>query len=356
MSIFFNKEILQANDQQGRVMREQYNQLSDMRKNGAKAHAEMIDFTGYQGTFDPKLTPEQNAARTPADAYREFDSVTKIDQVAAGEFATLSRLMTKAKPINIGKKLYEYRKASNMDAGQSSMTGQIGVKEDKVDYSYGGAVVPIHDKAFGIDWREYAAMKSDGFDALVEYSREGRRGLLKTNNDFLWNGNAKLVMKGVSWLGIKNDPTVASATLGVDLAATASTADNIRGEVQRVRDILRIDNNCSGMLTVVVSREIASNWERPFATADGSFGTIGDYISKLRGISEIVEDDQLTGNQIAMFHDDQQGFHAVSGMAMSTYAVPRQFHNSPFDYITWNAMGFVSKSDFEGRKCALYGE
>jgi hypothetical protein len=342
MSIFFNKEILQANDQAGRVMREQYNELSAMRKNGEQAHADMLAFT--------------NAARTPAEAYREFDSVTKIDQVPAGEFATLTRLMGKAKPINIGRKLYEYRKSSDMNAGQSSMTGQIGVKEDKLDYSYGGAVVPIHDKAFGIDWREYSAMRAEGFDALVDYSREARRGLLQTNNDYLWNGNSKLVFKGSKWLGIKNDPTVASATLGVDLSASASSADDIRAEVARVRDILRITNNCSGMLTVVVSREIASNWERPFATADGSFGTIGDYISKLRGIAEIVEDDQLTGNQIAMFYDDQQGFHAVSGMAMSTYAVPRQYHNSPFDYIMWNAMGFVSKSDFAGRKCALYAE
>lgn len=342
MGIFFNKEVLQANDQQGRVMLEQYNQLQSMRQNGAQAHADMLAFT--------------NAARTPAEAYREFDSVTKVDQVPAGEFATLTRLMGKAKSINIGRTLYEYRKASNMDKGQTSISGQIGVKEDKIDYTYGGAVVPIHDKAFGIDWREYSAMRAEGFDALVDYSREARRGLLKTNNDYLWNGNSDIVVKGTSWLGIKNDPTVASATLGVDLAAPASTADDIRAEVQRVRDILRITNNCSGLLTVVVSREIASNWERPYSTADGNFGTIGDYVSKLRGIAEIVEDEQLTGNQLAMMYADTQGFHMVSGMAMSTYAVPRQFHNSPFDYIMWNAAGYVSKSDADGRVCALYAE
>lgn len=342
MSIFFNKEILKANDQEGRIMLAQYNVLNDMRTTGAQAHADMIAFT--------------NVARSPAEAYRELDSVTKVDQVPAGEFATLSRLMAKSKSIDIGKKLYEYRKSSDMNAGQSSMTGQIGVKEDKIDYSYGGAVVPVHDKSFGIDWREYSAMRSEGFDALVDYSREARRGLLKTNNDYLWNGNSKLVFKGTSWLGIKNDPTVASATLGVNLALAATSADDIRAEVQRVRDILRITNNCSGNVTVVVSREIASNWERPFSTADGNFGTIGGYVAQLRGIAEIVEDDQLTGNQIAMFYDDQQGFHMVSGMAISSYAIPRQYHNSPFEYIMWNAAGFVSKSDFEGRKCALYAE
>lgn len=347
MSIFFNKETLQANDQQGRIMREQYAVLQSMRQNGAQAHQDMVDFTGYVG-------PTGNAARSPAEAYREFDSVTKIDQVPAGEFATLTRLLPGAKSVNVGRKLYEYRQFSDMEGGQSSMTGQIGVQSDKGDYGYDGAIVPIHDKGFHIDWRDYQAMRAEGFDALVDYSREARRGLMSTQNSYLWNGNSGLVFKGQSWLGIKGDPSVATATLGVDLASSVATADDIRAEVQRVRDILRITNNCSGMLTVVVSREIASNWERPYSTADGNFGTIGDYVAKLRGIAEIVEDDELTGNQMAMFWNDQQGFHAVSGMAMSTYAVPRTYHNSPFAYIMWSALGFMAKQDFGSRKCALY--
>ena len=341
MSMYFNKAALTATDQNGRILNAQYQQLQQMRKAGEAAHNAMLQST--------------NVARTPAEAYREFDATTKVEQVPAGEYATLSRLMAKAKPINLGKKLFEYRKASDMEGGQSSLSGQIGVKGDKVDYSYGGAVVPIHDKGFEIDFRDELAMRSDGFDALVDYAREAERGLKNTINNYLWDGDANLVFKGTSWLGIKADPTVATATLGVDLAASASTADNIRAEVSRVRDILRITNNCSGMLTLVVSREIATNWERPYSTADGNFGTIGDYISKLRGIKEIVEDNKLSGNEIAMLWDDPQGFQAVSGMAMSTYAVPRQYHNSPFAYIKWCAMGFLSREDFSDRKCALYG-
>ena len=340
MSIIFNDALYTNDSSAGRIMTQQKQTVIAMRNSTHQAHKDMLLAT--------------NAARTPAEAFREMDATTKIEQVPAGEFALLSRVLGKVKPINLGRKLYEYRKASDMNKGQSSMTGNIGVQSDKVDFSYAGTVVPIHDKGFDIDWREHTAMQAEGFDELVDYAREAERGLMSTKNDYLWVGDSSLVFKGSSWLGLKADPTVATATIGVLLAATASTADNIRAEVSRIRDILYITNNCTNPLDLIISREIASNWERPFSTADGNFGTIGDYISKLRGIKEIYEDSNLSGEEISFLYNDQSGFHGVSGMAINTYAMPRLYHNSPFAYTKWCALGFVAKEDFSDRKCALY--
>ena len=340
MSIIFNDALYNKDSSAGRIMTQQKQTVIAFRKAGDAAHNAMIAAT--------------NVARTPSEAYREMDPTTKIEQVPAGEFALLSRVLGKVKPINLGRKLYEYRKASDMNKGQSSMTGNIGVQSDKVDFSYAGTVVPIHDKGFDIDWREHTAMQAEGFDALVDYAREAERGLMQTKNNYLWVGDSSLVFKGSSWLGLKADPTVATATIGVLLAATATTADNIRAEVSRIRDILYITNNCTNPLDLVISREIASNWERPFSTADGNFGTIGDYISKLRGIKEIYEDSNLSGEEISFLYNDQAGFHGVSGMAINTYAMPRLYHNSPFAYTKWCALGFIAKEDFTDRKCALY--
>ena len=340
MSIIFNDALYNKDSSAGRIMTQQKQTVIAFRKAGDAAHNAMIAAT--------------NVARTPSEAYREMDPTTKIEQVPAGEFALLSRVLGKVKPINLGRKLYEYRKASDMNKGQSSMTGSIGVKSDKVDYGYGGTVVPIHDKGFGIDHRDHLAMQAEGFDELVDYAREAELGLMRTKNDYLWVGNSSLVFKGSSWLGIKGDPTVATATIGVNLAASGSTADNIRAEVSRIRDILYITNNCTNPLDLVISREIASNWERPFSTADGNFGTIGDYVRKLRGIKEIYEDSNLVGEEITFLYNDQAGFHGVSGMAISTYAIPRPQYNSPFNYVKFCALGFVAKEDFSDRKCALY--
>lgn len=335
---------LATNASQKRIIQGQYEELTQMRNASMPAMKDMLLLT--------------NAGQTPADAYREFDSTTKIDMVPAGEFATLTRLMQKSRSINIGREVFEFRAASRSSDshGKSSMSGQIGVNMDHVDYKYPGTVVPVHDLGFGRRWRELEAMRADGFDALVDDSRESERSLMGVIDSYLWDGDAGLSMKGHSWLGIKADPTVASATLGVDLAATASTAVDMRNEVARVRDILRISNNCTQDLRLGVSREIMSNWERPFSITDSLFGTVLEYIMKLRGISEIYEDSRLVGNQITMFWDDQQGFHPVVGMGISTYAVPRLNHNSDFNFIKWAAVGFIAKTDFEGRTCALYAE
>ena len=337
------RQSLALNSAQKRVMGEQWNELQALRSNSLADMQQFLQLTG-------------NAARTPAEAYREFDATTKIDQVPAGEYATLTRLMQKARSINIGKEVFEYRKSTTAGIGQTSMSGQIGVKADHVDYKYAGTVVPVHDIAVSRRYREVESMRSEGFDAMVDDNREAERSLFGVMNSYLWNGDETISLKGNVWLGIKNDPTVASATIGVDLSASSTTADEIRSEVARIRDILYITNNCTQGLRLGVSREIMSNWERPFTTNDAMFGTVDEYVGKLRGIVEIYEDSQLVGNQLTLYWDDQQGFHPVVGMGMSTYMVPRQFHNSDFTAIKWAAVGFLAKTDAQNRKCALYAE
>lgn len=346
MSLIFGKKLaFNATDE--RHQQKQWNELQVTRKSTANVMSDLMSLSQ-----DPLMVG--NAGRTPADAYREFDPTTKIEMVPFGEHATLSRVMQKSRSVDIGKTLYEYRKSSDVDAGQSSMSGQTGVKMNHVDYNYGGAIIPIHDIGFGRQWRDMKAMQSEGFDALVDDARESERKLMTTIDKYMWNGNANLVVKGNKWLGLRNDPTVANATLGLDLALPASTATDIRDEVRRVRDILFITNNCTQGLRLGISREIASNWERVFSTAEGVFGTINDMIMKLRGIVEIYEDSELVGNEFVLFWDDQEGFHPVTGMAISSYAVQRQNYNDDFNFIKWAATGFLAKNDFTGRTCALY--
>lgn len=323
-----------------RMMNQQFEQAKQLQLNGESAMVQMLEIT--------------NAAQTPAEAYREFDSTTKIEARSAGEFSTLTKLLQKARSVSIGKEVFEHRKASKAGIASTSMSGQVGVKMDHVDFKYAGTVVPIHDVGFGRTWREVESMRSEGFDALVDDARESELTLMEQQNAYLWNGSADIVVKGRSWLGIKADPSIATATLGVDLSSGAATAQDIQNEVKRVRDILRITNKCSHDLRVAVSQEIMSNWERPTSLSDTGFGNILLFVLSLRGIAEVYEDPELTGNQMFMYWDDQQGFHPVVGQGISTYAVPRVMHNDDFNYVKWCAVGWLAKTTYDGLKCAIY--
>lgn len=367
MSLVFNSKIKDSKPRnEQRAMESQWNELCELRANSEKDVKQLLKVTVNHGLVHddnldtPVIVNELgevigNQGVSPADAYREFDTTSKIDMVPAGEFATLTRLMQKARSVSIGREVFEYRKVSTAGVGQTSMSGQIGIKQDHVDFKYAGTVVPVHDTAWKRRWREMESMRAEGYDVMVDESRESERTLMETINRYMWDGDAGLVVKGHAWLGIKTDPTVAQYTLQADLSADATTPTAIRDEVRAARDVLYINNNCTKGLRLGVSREIMSNWERVYSTSEGIFGTIEDMVKRLRGISEVYEDSELVGNQIVMYWDDQQGFHPVVGMGISSYAVPRVYHNDDFQFIKWAAVGFLAKNDYENRTCALYG-
>lgn len=302
-----------------------------------------------------------NQGLSPADAYREFDSTTKIEQVPAGEFALLSRVLNTSRSVNIGRTVYEYRKASDAHDGKTSLNGQNGIALDHVDYDYDGSIIPIHDAAFGRNWREYQSMTAEGFDSMVDDAREKERGLMNTANTYMWEGDASLVVKGKSWLGIKGDPSVVNVELNTNLVT--GTPNEIYNEIRTQLDVLYITNNCTNPLDLVISREAMSYWQTPFTvqTGDGDgvdsrFGSILDMVRSLRGINSVMEDSYLTGSQMALLWINLQGFSSLIGQGLSTYAVPRLMHNSDFSFIKWMAAGFMVKTDFSGRTCALYGD
>ena len=337
------RQALAKNAQEKRAMQAQWNHVQELRNAGDPAMRAFLQMT--------------NAGRSPAEAYREFDATTKIEVNPMGEFATLTRLMQKARPVNIGKTLYEYRKSSDMDNGQTSMSGQIGVKLDHTDYGYAGVIVPVHDKGFGRSWRNVEAMRSEGFDALVDDAREAELGLMRTMNSFLFAGNVGLSVDGQKWLGLTSgsESTVDTYVPTIDISSSTATAIEIQTEIKTARDRLRITNNCVNPVRLGVSAAAMSNMEK-FVSADTWWsGTIKDLVLKLEGIAEIYIDSALTGGKFIMYWDDQMGLHPVVGMGINTYAVPRQFHNSDFAFVKWSAVGFCAKTSFSGKKCVLFG-
>jgi hypothetical protein len=214
----------------------------------------------------------------------------------------------------------------------------------------------VHDKGFGRSWRDVEAMRSEGFDALVDDAREAELGLMRTMNSFLFAGNAGLSVDGQKWLGLTSgsESTIDTYVPTIDISSSTATAIEIQTEIKVARDRLRITNNCVNPVRIGVSAAAMSNMER-FVSADTwTLGTIKDLVLKLEGIAEIYIDSALTGGKFIMYWDDQMGLHPVVGMGINTYAVPRQFHNSDFAFVKWSAVGFCAKTSFSGKKCVLF--
>lgn len=334
-----------------------YLRQRDLQRNAANAqeavHANMLRAGGFS----------VNAGRIPQDVYREFDNVT-IERMRSDDGDTfLNDLMPLAKTVNIGKIVYENRRASDAGMIQTSMSGQTGIKFDQVEYNYDGTIVPIHDGGFYRNFRELAAGTSEGVDALIDDQREVAACLRFKLADTFMDGHLDadgnfINVKGYDWQGMRADSRVAQVDLGVggvnfDFTLNTNTGDQNKDALITVLDTLWITNNCAKDVTLYVSREIARNWERNFSTNyDGR--RIIDQLSGLQGVASIKVSNKLTGNQLMAFPLDGTSVRPISGMGMSTFALPRPLYNSNHEFVTAAAVGWMVNTDYSGNTCALY--
>jgi len=304
-----------------------------------------------------------NDGVVPRDVYQEFDRVT-IERFRSDDGDTfLNDLLPLSRSVNIGRLVHKFRRASDAGNAQTSMTGQIGVKMDQVEYNYDGAIIPVHDTGFSRNWREWNAQRAEGFDALIDDQRESVATLRRHLADNFLDGHTDrdgnlIVVDGVSWAGMRNDARVEQVDLGAgginfDFTDNTATGDEIKAAFIQLRDVLWIDNNCSKDITFYVSKEIASNFERKFSTQYDA-KTIQQELQNLMGVAAIKVTSKMSGNELMGFPLDSGSVRPVVGMGLNTVAMPRPVYNSNYEFVVWGAIGFQVVTDYTNQTCALY--
>ena len=305
---------------------------------------------------DPRISI--NAGLVPRDVYQEMDTVT-IERIKSDEGdVLLNDLMPLSKAINLGKLTHRTRTASDSGIAQTSISGQTGVKMDQVEFDYDGSIVPVHDVGYYREWREMLAMSSEGFDALIDDTRESastmRRHLVSQFLDGHRDKNGNLItIDGVNYAGVRNDSRVANVPLTFDYTDNQVSGEDIKREFIDLRNVLYIDNNCEQDAYWYISREIMANLERRFSQQYDA-KTIQQELSGLMGVAGIKVTSALTGNEILAFPHDSNRIRPVVGMAINTVAMPRQAYNSRYEFSMWGAIGYEIRPDFANRTCVLY--
>lgn len=306
-----------------------------------------------------------NEGLIPQDVFQEFDNVT-VERFRSDDGDTfLNDLLPLSRSVSIGKLVHKFRQASDAGRVQTSMTGQIGVNMDQVEFSYDGSIIPVHDAGFSRNWREWNAMTSEGFDGLIDDQRETVAAVRRHMADQFLDGHVdaqgnNIVVDGISWGGMRNDSRVAQVDLGAggvnfDFTDNTKTGDENKAAFIQVRDILWITNKCEQDATYYVSREIMSNWERKFSTQYDS-KIIMQELADLMGVDSIKVSSKLTGNELMAMVLNTSRIRPIVGMALNTVAMPRPVYNSNYDFVTWAATGFEIREDFAGNTCALFAQ
>ena len=306
-----------------------------------------------------------NEGIIPQDVYQEFDNVTvetmRLDQ---GD-VFLNDLLPLSKSVSIGKLIHKFRQASDAGTAQTSMTGQIGIKMDQVEYTFDGSLVPIHDAGFYRNFREWNAQRSEGFDALIDDQRETIVTIRDTIADRFLDGQVDadgniIVLDGIQWAGMRADTRVAQINIGAaginfDFTDTTKTFVEIEAAFKQIRDTMWLTNKCSKDITYYVSDEIASNMERASSESFDS-QKILQRLAGLQKVAAIKGTSKLSGNELMGFPLDNASIKPIVGMGVNTVAMPRPVYNSNYEFATWAAIGFEVREDYFGNTCAFFAQ
>jgi len=299
------------------------------------------------------------AARLPTDAYRDIDARTKQLMTGDEGGVILNDLMPLARAVSLGKIVAEYRRVSDSGNGQSSIGGNFSKNMDKATYDFEGGLVLIHEDAFGRDFREFAAMQSEGFDALVDDQANSVRAVRRLLIGHMVNGVPNVNYKGATADGIKTKALALdldASGVNVDLTSSTLTYADAEKAIIAALTLIQGTNNAEGNVTFYVSNQIWFNLLKR-TTNDGAFRTFHEALSLIAGVASIKRTSDstlLTGNQFIAGILSDQYIQPIVGMAVNTVPIPRMQPWAAHNFVTWSAAGILIKSDSAGRKAWVY--
>lgn len=299
-----------------------------------------------------------NAGLIPQDVYQDVDRA-QVEVMTLDDGSTfMNDLLRHSRSINIGKLVHRYNRVSDAGVVETSMSGQIDAKMDQTEINQAGTIVPMQMAAFGRNFREMEGHKSEGYDAIIDDSREVTKTVKEHLADEFISGNRDkngnlIVVDGLSWAGVSADAKVNQITLVFDFTDNTKTFLEIEAALKaEIRDVMWFGQSCDKDLTYYVSNEIASNLER---SSSESFDSqkILQRLAGLMKVKEIKATNKLSGNQLMGWPDDGT-VQPLVGMGVNMVAAPRPMFNSNHNFVVASAIGWKVKTDYYDNTCAFY--
>lgn len=298
----------------------------------------------------------------PRDAWLEMDSITRRVMRDDGGAVIMRDLMALARPINIGKLVALNRVSGDAGTVVRSMSGQVAVPVDKVDYDYRGTPIPIFQTGYGRKWREWATLRSENFDALADDQEAHANKLNRNMVDYVIDGDASISFEGYTGYGIKTSPLAKAINLGasggganIDLSSPATTSDAIDAFFTQTFGAVLDAQLIEGGVNVYVSPEIYRNFLRSYSGASGfKGGNLLSYLLTNPNIRKIEKTFKMSGNEFIAFVPDANYIRPLVGMAVNTTAVTRMNPTDDYHFLMMGAMGLEIRADINGRSGVFY--
>lgn len=294
----------------------------------------------------------------PRDAWLELDGITRRVMRADEGQAWMADLMPLAKAVNIGKLVVLNRVSGDAGTVVRSMSGQVPVPVDKVNYDYRGTPVPIFSTAYGREWREWNTLQSENFDALSDDQEAHTAKIRRDMALYALNGDSSIVFQGYTAYGIRTSPYSKVLNIGpsgANINLTTATADQIDAFFTQTMGAMLDANLVTGKVNLYVSPEIGRRLDMSYSGSAGfKGGTLLQYLLTNRRIGKIEVSFELTGNEFFGFVPSSEYIRPLVGMATNTTAKTRLNPTDNYQFLIMGAMGIEIRADINGKSGVFY--
>lgn len=309
--------------------------------------------------MENQMAALQNASAVlPRDAWLELDGITRRVMRADEGQAWMQDLMPLAKPVNIGKLVVLNRVSGDAGVVVRSMSGQVPVPLDKVNYDYRGTPVPIFSTAYGREWREWNTLQSENFDALADDQEAHTAKIRRDMALYALNGDSSIVFQGYTAYGIRTSPFSKILNIGAsgaNINLTTATADQIDAFFTQTMGAMLDANLVTGKVNLYVSPDIGRRLDMSYSGSSGfKGGTLLAYLLTNRRIGKIEVSFELSGNEFFGFVPSSEYIRPLVGMAVNTTAKTRQNPTDNYQFLIMGAMGIEIRADINGKSGVFY--
>lgn len=261
--------------------------------------------------------------------------------------------------LPVGKTVKFYNQAGEIaDDVVISIDGQAPYSFDHTDYAQDGDPIPIIQAGFGVNWRHFQGLQSEGIDLALDSRRAKQREFNKKLVGLMLDGAPNIVVADKPSQGLRTHRNTKKINLGAggaNINLTTATVAQLIAFFQGVFATTAVANRVSQYDVLWVSPEIMTNLGQVYVENGVTVGTARDYLLRFIRARDIRESFALSGNEFLGYVRDRDVVTPLVGMPIGTLPLPRPLPETNYNFRIMGAMGLQVKADSQGLGGVIYG-
>jgi len=247
------------------------------------------------------------------DEWKEIDKavIKAYQQRLVGVADLEARGLTYDIPNGLGKTVFAYQNASNIEDAELSMDGVTRGRRDRLEFDINYLPLPIVHADFSFSIREIEASRSGGMPLDTAMAEAAARRVAEKVEEILFQGAGTYTFGGGTLYGYEDFPHRNSGSLSGDWSSSAVSGEDILSDVLEMKQAL-ISDKRYGPYALYVPTAYETALDDDFKS--NSDKSTRQRIQEVSGIDTVRVADFLTSTRVALVQLTSDTVRVINGL------------------------------------------